>query len=138
MCNENIVFIRIAGYHWWLYYKKIKAASIRIDGPRAVVMERSATGTPRIERSIEEIPDQAACSVADSSSEVELVATPSPGDSLKSENVFFTDINDSDTESTYLLSKSPSIQQDDYDATNSMSTSVMVSVIIHSDNSNPT
>ena len=34
-----LIFFRIAGYNWWSYYKKIQAASVRIDGPRAVIQD---------------------------------------------------------------------------------------------------
>ena len=42
-----IFSFRIAGYNWWSYYKKIQAASVRIDGPRAVIQDTSELAQPQ-------------------------------------------------------------------------------------------
>ena len=122
-----ILIIRIAGYHWWLYYKKIKAASIRIDGPRAVVIEDGTV------TSMEERSDPRS---ADSSNGQEIIEIPSSRSSVSSEdnnNVFYLDDNDA-SDSKLLIDKSPPTQQRDYNSRSS--TSLTVSVIVHSANSN--
>ena len=130
--------IRIAGYHWWLYYKKIKAASIRIDGPRAVVREDgSVTRNIMIEEaSIEERPIQDdPWSHVDGDSERQLVETPSARSSLSSEdNIFCLGDDDHASEIKFLISKSPTTSN--YNSISS--TSLTVSVIVHSANNNPT
>ena len=130
--------IRIAGYHWWLYYKKIKAASIRIDGPRAVVREDgSVTRNIMIEEaSIEERPIQDdPWSHVDGDSERQLVETPSARSSLSSEdNIFCLDDDDHASETKFLISKSPTTSN--YNSISS--TSLTVSVIVHSANNNST
>ena len=132
--------IRIAGYHWWLYYKKIKAASIRIDGPRAVVIEDGlVTRSSTIEEgSIEERPVQNdPWSHVDSNSEREPVEIPSARSSLSPEdNIFYLDDDDHASETKFLISKSPTIQHNDYNSISS--TSLTVSVIVHSANNNST
>ena len=127
---------RIAGYHWWLYYKKIKAASIRIDGPRAVVIEEGSVTRSSIEEgSIEEKDNP--WSHVESNSERELVVTPSARSSLSSEDsVFYLDDDDDASETKLLISKSPTTQHNDYNSISS--TSLTVSVIVHSVNSNST
>ncbi|XP_065885390.1 uncharacterized protein [Dysidea avara] len=43
----DLVILQIAGYNWWSYYKKIQAASVRIDGPRAVIQDTSELAQPQ-------------------------------------------------------------------------------------------
>lgn len=132
---------RIAGYHWWLYYKKIKAASIRIDGPRAVVIEsKSVTNSATMEeRSVEErsLQDDTWSSVVDDSSKTELIATPSPRSNLSPEDNMFC-LDDCDTtDNSYLITKSSTTEQNNnYDSTSPAS--VTVSVIVHSASSDLT
>ena len=133
--------IRIGGYHWWLYYKKIKAASIRIDGPKAVVREGGSVTRSSVieEESIEEgLVQDDPWSHVDSDNKREIVETPSARSSPSLEDdIFHLDDDDHASETKFLISKSPTTPQP-YNYNSISSTSLTVSVIVHSANSNST
>lgn len=113
----------MAGYHWWLYYKKIKAASIRIDGPKAVVVDNGLTTTSA--DTTEKKPVEQNLIQEDIDSEIELISASSPRNSPISEDMFHLD--EDVNENTPLISVSPTTRDD---STNSAS--VIVSVVVHS------
>jgi len=113
--------LRIAGYNWWSYYKKIQAASVRIDGPKAVIQDTSElASSPQPtskEVAIQAYSDAANTSITDSE-ELALISSPRSNSELD------------DNCDCQMCSECPTIPE----IKSVDSASVLVSVIVHSPN----
>jgi len=112
----SIFPIRIAGYNWWTYYKKIQAASVRIDGPRAVVHMQDSSDDHQPETASRPIRSYGATTITDSE-EIALIKSSDSNPELH--------VNGRDCQTCIGSPAIPEVKSVD-------SAAVLVSVIVHS------